>query len=288
MSRKKWTDDKLFFRLLNNKSDKTYWDNIRELRTRANANIFNTCISLTKSSETKDRIIGIDILAQLGSAPRPFYKEANKIFFEVLKKEKDPKALLSVLYAIGHNNGKLKPEEIKTLVLLKDNPDEGVREGLVSALLTVDNKMAIDTLIHLTTDKISHIRDWATLGIGTQIERDNKFIREALWLRVDDKNQDTKLEAIVGLAKRKDKRIKEIIKQELLNGEYGTLLFEAIEELNDKDFLSLLKGNLKIAKKDKGINPDWIKDLKDCIHKLEQADKKANAQQGFGVIGAEE
>jgi hypothetical protein len=270
MSRKKWTDDKLFFRLLNNKSEKTYWDNIRELRTRANDNIFNTCVTLKKSKETKERIIAIDILAQLGSSPRPFYKQANKIFFEVLGKEKNPKALLSVLYAIGHNNEKLKPDEIALLVTFKDNPDEGVREGLVSALLTVDNKIAIDTLIHLTTDKISHIRDWATFGIGTQIERDNKFIREALWLRVDDKNQDTKLEAIVGLAKRKDKRIKEIIERELLNGEYGTLLFEAIEELNDKDFLPLLKSNLKIAKKDTGINPEWLKDLKNCIHQLEQ------------------
>ena len=243
MSRKNWTDDKLFFRLLNNKSDKTYWDNIRELRTRANANIFNTCVTLTKSSETKERIIGIDILAQLGSSPRPFYKEANKIFFEVLKKRKTQKRL-SLLYAIGHNNEKLKSGEIALLVSLKDNPDEGIREGLVSALLTVDNKIAIDTLIRSDRQNCKHQRlgdfwNWDT------IEKDNKFIREALWLRVDDKNQDTKLEAIVGLAKRKDKRIKEIIKRELLNGEYGTLLFEAIEELKDKDFLPLLKSNLK-------------------------------------------
>lgn len=272
MSRKNWTDEKLFFRLVNNKSDKTYWDNIRELRSRANSNIFNACVKLIKSSKPKERIIGIDILAQLGLTPRPFFKESRKLFFDLLKKEKDLKALLSVLYAIGHNNEKLKPDEIKLLIPYKDNTDEGVREGLVSALLSVDNKLAIDTLIHLTTDKISHIRDWATFGIGTQIERDNKFIRETLWLRVDDKNQDTKMEAIVGLAKRKDKRIKEIIKRELLNGGYGTLLFEAIEELNDNDFLPLLKTNLKIAKKDTGINPEWIKDLKECIHKLEQAD----------------
>lgn len=278
MSRKNWTDEKLFFRLVNNKSDKTYWDNIRELRSRANAYIFNTCVKLIKSSKPKERIIGIDILAQLGLPPRPFYKEAKKIFFEVLEKEKTPKALLSVLYAIGHNNEKLKSDEVALLISFKDNADESVREGLVSALLSVDNKLAIDALIHLTTDKSSHIRDWATFGIGTQIERDNKLIREALWLRVDDKHQDTKLEAIVGLAKRKDERIKEIIKRELLNGEYGTLIFEAIAELKDKEFLPLLKSNLKIAKKDKGINPEWIKDLKDCIHELGQTDKKANAQ----------
>ena len=269
MSRKNWTDEKLFFRLVNNKSDKTYWDNIRELRSRANANNFNACVKLIKSSKPKERIIGIDIIAQLGLTPRPFFKESRKLFFDILKNEKDPKALLSVLYAIGHNNEKLKSDEIALLVSFKDNADEGVREGLVSALLSVDNKLTIDTLIHLTTDKVSHIRDWATFGIGTQIERDNKFIRQALWSRVDDKHQDTKLEAIVGLAKRKDLRIKEIIKRELLNGEYGTLLFEAIEELNDKDILPLLIVNLQKAKKNKGISSDWIKDLKACINKLE-------------------
>ena len=269
MARKNWTDEKLFFRLATNKSDKNYWDNIRELRSRANINVFNTCVKLTKSSKPKEQIIGIQILAQLGLTPRPFLKESKKLFFDILRKEKNPKALLSVLYAIGHNNEKLKPDEIGLLVSFKDNTDEGVREGLVSALLSVDNKLAIDTLIHLTTDRVSHIRDWATFGIGTQIEKDNKSIREALWLRVEDQHQDTKLEAIVGLAKRQDCRIKEIIKRELLNGEFGTLLFEAIEELNDKDFLPLLNSNLEKAKKDKGINSDWIKDLKACIVKLE-------------------
>jgi len=269
MSRKNWTDETLFFRLVNNKSDKTYWDNIRVLRTRANDNVFNSCVKLIKSSKPKERIIGIDILAQLGLTPRPFLKESKKIFFDSLRKEKNAKALLSILYAIGHNNEKLKSDEIALLASFKNNPDEGVREGLVSALLSVDNKLAIDALIHLTTDKFSHIRDWATFGIGTQIERDNKSIREALWLRVNDKHQDTKLEAIVGLAKRKDLRIKAIIKRELLNGEFGTLLFEAIEELNDKEFLPLLKANLRKAKNDKGLNPDWIKDLKNCIKRLD-------------------
>lgn len=269
MSRKKWTDERLFFRLINNKSDKTYWDNIRELRSRANSNIFDACVKLIKSSRPKERIIGIDILAQLGLTPRPFFKESRKLFFDILKKENDTKALLSVLYAIGHNNEKLKANEIALLVSFKDNADEGVREGLVSALLSVDNKLAIEALIHLTNDKVSHIRNWATFGIGTQIERDNKSIREALWSRVDDNNQDTKLEAIVGLAKRKDLRIKEIIKRELLNGEYGTLLFEAIEELKDKDFLPLLKSNLQKARKNKRILSDWVKDLKACINKLE-------------------
>lgn len=109
-------------------------------------------------------------------------------------------------------------------------------------------------------------------------QKNNKNIREALWQRVNDKNQDAKLEAIVGLAVRKDNRVKEIIRRELLDGEYGTLLFEAILETGDKQFLPLLRQNLKSGKQDKGINSKWLEDLESCIDKLKKLNvsKKKN------------
>jgi HEAT repeat protein len=131
----------------------------------------------------------------------------------------------------------------------------------------VENKNAIKTLIYLMDDKVSWVRDWATFGIG-QIERNNKTIREALWRRVNDKHEEAKFEAIVGLAKRKDIRVKEIIKRELLDGEYGTLLFEAIEELNDKSFLPILYQTLEKAEKDKTVKSHWIDALKSYIERL--------------------
>jgi hypothetical protein len=39
---------------------------------------------------------------------------------------------------------------------------------------------------------------------------------------------------------------------ELKNGDYGTLLLEAIGTLNDNEFVSLLKGKLMIAKANEG------------------------------------
>jgi hypothetical protein len=115
---------------------------------------------------------------------------------------------------------------------------------------------------------LDHIRDWATFGLGSQLERNNKKIREALWRRVNDKHNDTKFEAIVGLAKRKDIRVKEIIKRELMTGFYGTLLFEAIIDDGNKEFLPILIGHFKEVQEDKEINPKWIKCLKNCIAEL--------------------
>jgi hypothetical protein len=239
MSRKHWTDDKIISRLLNNKSDRNHWDNISILRSRPSEELFAKCVELTKSTEAKNRIIGIHILAQLGLPPRPFLKQTLKIYFDLLDIATDPKVLMSLLFAIGHNNHKLTKEQIEKICLFSNNDHEIVREGLVSALGFVNNLNAINVLIKLSNDRLNHIRDWSTFYIG-QVERNNKNIREALWKRVNDRHQETKLEAIVGLAKRKDSRVNEIIKRELINGEYGVLLFEAIIETKDEDFLPLL------------------------------------------------
>ena len=270
MDRRQWTDDKLLTHLLSNKSDRTRWDNIRALRSRPSEELFLKCVDLVKSKNHKSRILGIDILAQLGAPPRPFLKRTIKLYFDLLDNEENSKVLMSLLYAIGHNNEKLGKAQVDKLCSFADTENNFVKEGLVSALLGVENSKAIGTLIALSSDKLSHIRNWATFGIGTQTERNSKKIRDALWDRVIDKHQETKLEAILGLAKRKDKRVNEIIKQELIEGEYGTLLLEAITETGDKQFLPLLRQNLKLVKIDKGVNPDWLNDLKKCITVLNE------------------
>lgn len=268
MSRKNWTDDILIYRLINNKTDKSRWDNISELRNRPSEELFSKCRELTKSNNTKLRKIGVDILAQLGLPLRPFLNETLKLYFDLLNVETDPEVLMSLLYSIGHNNEKLDKNQIDKICSFINHDNNLVKEGLVSALLGIDNLTAIETLIKLSSDKLNYIRNWATFGLGTQIERNNKNIIEALWERVNDRHQETKLEAIVGLAKRKDNRINDIIRRELIGGNFGTLLFEAIIETQDKEFLPILKQNLITIKADKTINTEWEEDLKNCIDEL--------------------
>lgn len=269
MYRTQWTDEKLFSRLVNNKSKKTYWDNIIILRQRPNENIFNLAKSLLISKDANSRIVGIDVLAQLGNSPRPFYKETIKLFFDLLKIEIDPKVLKSLLFAIGHNNDNLSKNQIKKLSDLKSTENILIKEGLVFSLLGVNDKNAIETLIKLSKDSTYFIRDWATFGLGTQIEEDNEDIRNALFARVYDKHQETKLEAIAGLAIRKDERIKSLIIQELVNGEFSIVLLEAIEEIGDKEMLKTIEKYYK-EEKNKKIPKEWLDDLKQTIKNLEK------------------
>jgi hypothetical protein len=50
MSRKNWTSEKIFTRLLTNKAQKTYWDNISELRRRPNEDVFTKACQLAKTN----------------------------------------------------------------------------------------------------------------------------------------------------------------------------------------------------------------------------------------------
>lgn len=176
--------------------------------------------------------------------------------------------LFSIFYGISHNNENLTKKRVLKLIEFKNSKNNDVRYSLVSALSGIENPKAIETLIELSEDKYSSIRNWATFGIGTLSEQNNDQIINALWKRTKDKHQETKLEAIVGLVNRNEVKIKEQMIKELKTGEYGILLFEAIETLNDKDLIPYLESNLKSTKNNNGIKEEWIADLKQCIKKL--------------------
>lgn len=170
MSKNLWTNETIFSRLINNKSKKSYWDYITILRSRATTDIFEQAVQLTKSENLNEKIIGIDILAQFGLTPRPFHKQIIKLFFELLKTENNPKLLMSLLYAIGHNNENLTNKQIGKLASFSTTKNALIKEGLVFSLLTINHPKAIESLILLSSDKLNHIRDWATFGLGTQID----------------------------------------------------------------------------------------------------------------------
>jgi len=271
MSREKWTSEKIFTRLLNNKTQKTYSENVSELRKRPNQNVYKKAYELAKSNVDNQKIIGLDILQQLGFEPRFNKKQTIALHFELLEEIQSDKVLKSIFHGIGHNNDELNEKQISKLVEFKTVKNTDIKHALISALSGIQNSKAINVLIDFTKDKTSSIRNWATFGIGTLIESDNLDIRNALWNRVNDDDFETKSEAIVGLANRKDKRIKNIIISELENGDYGTLLSEAILTIKDKDFLPLLNRNVEIAKKDKDdIKNGWVLALEGTIDELKK------------------
>lgn len=262
--------NKLFEKAKKSKSQNLYWNTIFELRKFVDDQMVEKCFELINSNDEKSKIVAIDVLSQLGVKRNKFAKILIKNLFEFLEESVNEKLITSSLIAIGHNNKFLTKKHINFLEKFKNNKSKEIRYALVFSILTLENETATNILIKLSNDKSPRIRDWALFGLGTQIETDNHEIRKTLYKHCFDKDDQSKQEAIKGLANRNDERVYEIILNELQTENFGSLLFETIMQIkNGEKFLPELRKILKNCKKDNKVNDHWISDLKNCINILE-------------------
>jgi hypothetical protein len=67
--------------------------------------------------------------------------------------------------------------------------------------------------------------NWATFGLGSQIEVNTKEIRDALFKRLGEEDDEIRGEALVGLSIRKDKRVLGPLLKELTSKTLGHVVF---------------------------------------------------------------
>ena len=206
------------------------------LQRRGSKEVLLAAQKLCLSSEIAQRKLGVDILGQLGSPKRTFLNQRLTALLKLLETEANEQVLHSIGVALGHLNDY---RAVKPLIRFKNHPDADVRYGVVIGLLTQESSFAIETLIELSTDEDVDVRNWATFGLGAQIDLDTTEIRAALWQRLikeDTQDSDTQEiygEALVGLAKRKDTRIIPFILKELEGNTVSVLALEAAEEIGN-------------------------------------------------------
>jgi hypothetical protein len=130
------------------------------------------------------------------------------------------------------------------MAALRHHPAPEVRFAVAAALPSVmsdgDGEDGVAALVELTSDRESDVRDWATFGLGSQLEADSPAVREALVRRLEDPDDDVRLEALVGLARRADGRAREPLLAELRQHPVHPLAVEAAEYLGDPAALPLL------------------------------------------------
>lgn len=209
-------------------------DAVWSLQYRANQEVLTAASNLCNSQNPKERELGATILGQLGIPQRNFPDESLTILLNLLKHEQNTDVLSSIGFALGHlRDGRV----ISSIINQKKHPNSSVRHGVVFALLGYEEELAINTLIELSTDEDDEVRNWATFGLGSQIETDTPAIREALYQRFLNENVENNYEiygeALVGLAKRKDSRILTRLVEELSSDYVGILALEAAAEMAD-------------------------------------------------------
>jgi HEAT repeat protein len=215
------------------------WQLILQLHGRPEAVVFERCARWALGAESFERSLAADILGQLGSGEqRIALRSRSLLVLEQLLGDADPAVLASALIALSH----LGAQECLSRVLsLAGHSDGDVRHGVALALLGDESSAAVDALIALSRDDEAQVRDWATFGLGAQIDLDTPALRAALLDRALDEDEDTRAEAISGLVKRGDARVLEPLRTALHSPTVGSLVVEAARDLAAPELLQPLQ-----------------------------------------------
>jgi HEAT repeat protein len=214
-----------------------YWGGVMALHWRGTREVMDRAVGLCRSSCAVERSLGADILGQLGVPVRTFPEPCLHALLGMLEDESDPHVLNSVLIALSHLS---RPEAIVPASRFRCHEDPGVRYAAVHALTGHEDPRAIRSLIELTRDTDAHVRDWATFGLGAQLDLDTPEIREALAGRLADGDEGARSEAILGLARRRDPRVVPILQDELASDWVAAFAVEAAALIGSPSLHALL------------------------------------------------
>lgn len=253
----RFTDELIKLALTREEDEHAYWEPLTVLHRRGSREVFEAALTLCESPNPKRRTLGVHILGQLGVPQRTFPEESLPILFRCLEDE-DVAVLRATAIALGHIHDS---RVIERLITLKNHPDAEVRNGVAFGIgiSGYDNPLAISTLIELSRDENQDVRNWATFALGSQTETDTKEVRQALVERLQDDDDETRGEALVGLASRKDERILAPLTKELASRSVGRLPLEAARRIGDSRLYPALiqlrnRGDVDIALLEDAIN----------------------------------
>ena len=228
------TIDELFSRtLLEDYDADAPWRAVHDLQSIGNREVFERSVQWCVSQDAIERARGADVLAQLGkTADHPtnnFPDESFAVISDLIRRETEAQPLSSAIHALGHIGN---PQAVPLIVTFSMHPDPDIRFALACALGNFsDDPVAVDALVELTRDVDDDVRDWSTFGLGALGKMDTPEIREALVDRLGDSFEDVRQEAIVGLARLKDRRVIPALVLSLEQPAVADIIVEAASEM---------------------------------------------------------
>ena len=246
--------DELFAQTLSNDyEDEAAWQAVHTLQRIGTWDVFEKAAEWCQSNNALKRARGADVLAQLGkTAEHPknsFSEEAYAIVADLVKRETEARPLASAIAALGHLDN---PAAIPLIESVHSHASAEVRFDVAFALGCFPNDiLSVSILLKLMQDSDDDVRDWATFGLGVLGDSDSDEIRDALVLRLSDVSEDVREEAMVGLAKRQDRRVLASLFIALRESPIGSRVIEAAylllgmdserEDWNALDYFSALQ-----------------------------------------------
>ncbi|MET8156388.1 HEAT repeat domain-containing protein [Sphaerisporangium sp. NPDC005289] len=142
------------------------WKAVDALHARGDLETFTEARRLCASDSRVERVLGVDILGELGTPLRPFVDKTLSVLRYLAASDDDVRVLHAVLIAFGHlRDGRALPSVID----LSTHQDATVRYGAAYALSHVVGRppdpAGLAALRRLATDPDEDVADWAALGL---------------------------------------------------------------------------------------------------------------------------
>jgi methionyl-tRNA formyltransferase len=185
------------------RSDAEWAPYLAALAWRGDETVLDAARELSQQDDPRARAAAAYVLGQLGLPERSLPGDSAAALEALEAREEDPEVLATIASAFGNLGS---PHGTETLLRLRRHDDPRVREGAADALAGRDDEGVFDALVELTADPEPGIRDWATFALGTLSPHNTPVLRDALAARLDDTSDDTRIEAVHGLALRGDTR----------------------------------------------------------------------------------
>jgi HEAT repeat protein len=237
--------------------DDRNWIFVRELQRRGDAETFAAAERLIRSDDPDERILGADVLGQIGymhARVEPYTgirRQAVSRLRELLVEDEDTEVIQAAVSGLGNLGGRSALHDVVTFAM---HPDPELRGTVASAfpgltgwgedlaeLDADDARLAIGTLIALSDDEDGDVRNWALFALARQYEIDTPQLRELFLRHLDDLHDDAREEAMVGLARRRDGRAFDAVRDALDPDAATRVAIEAAAHLGDERLIERLE-----------------------------------------------
>jgi HEAT repeat protein len=190
-----------------------------------------------------DLIPRADALGKRVSGHPEHQREVVPALIAMLWQAGSPDELVAVVEALGKA---WSDAASLALLSLADHPDADVRFAVACSLpCGVEHEEAVilvaDALCLLAGDESPDVRDWAVFGLGTQMAIDTPAVRGVLRGRLWDPDLDVRMEALRGLAGRRDPGVLELIRDQLAAAEVEWLVVDAARAFADRSLVAALR-----------------------------------------------
>jgi hypothetical protein len=198
-------------------------------------------LAMLTSADVAERAVGCDAVGLVAEVREDWADTVATSVIELAGIEDEPDVLSSVARALGNC---ADVRAVPVLCRLAAHPDADIRFAVTGALPFVmyddATGLAVDTLLELAGDSEHDIREWALFGVGSMGHVDSRAIREALRMGLEDPCEEVRVEAIHGLARRRDMTVVPLVAALLAEYDPRWGTFAAAEFLGHPDLVAPL------------------------------------------------